>query len=154
ASEFIDIDHLEIFPANPGECATPGIVTNGDFEGTGGWTFNSFGVNGTQASADFAASIGEGGTRGAKLFFTNRCSNASLSANLSVPGADQAASPALSYFIRTPTVDPQPTNDHLSVAFANTALPATITGAGSTTKLCLPAFARGGVYNWFSSYGI
>ena len=152
AGEFLDVDHVEILPANPGECATPGTAINGDAESTGGWQFSSFGVNGTMASAMIENGVGEGNSHGARVFFTNRCSSGSVADVASVPGPDEVASPALSFFNRS--TNATDTDRVMNVSFGGISIPPPGSATGVTTKYCMPASMRGGSFTFASSFAV
>lgn len=99
----ISLDHVEIKPANPGECPTPGTVLNGDFESDTGWSFyiSKDDHHGGTGSGQIEAGVGENNSRGARLFLDKTCQFAGMTGyEVSVPRADQIASPALQYFVR------------------------------------------------------
>jgi hypothetical protein len=49
ARTHFDVDHVEITPAEPGECPAPGTALNGDVEGSGGWIFGVYPTDKTQS---------------------------------------------------------------------------------------------------------
>ena len=99
----VSLDHVEIKPAEPGECPVPGTVLNGDFEGDSGWSFfvgRDADHNGT-GTAMIEPGVGEHNSRGVRLFLDKSCQIAGMSGyQVSVPREDQIASPALQYFVR------------------------------------------------------
>ena len=145
ANDSFDIDHVEIKPADPDECPTPGTALNGDAEATGGWKFIAQGANGTLATGMIEAGVGERSTRGARLFATNRCATAQASDRISMPDST-VPSPALSFYIKASTGS----QDFLRLG--PTPLP-TFGGSnvGTTQQMCIPAFMRGAVYDFSGS---
>ncbi|MBX3161367.1 MAG: hypothetical protein KF773_35725 [Deltaproteobacteria bacterium] len=135
-SMFMDVDRIEIKPANPGECPLPGTALNGDAEGEGGWQFQISAND--QSSARIEAGVGEANSRGARLFMHHRCQGVALSNKISVPTADAVASPAISMFNRTSA------NSRMQSNIGTLAGPEVLgTGVGQTFKMCVPAFMRG-----------
>jgi hypothetical protein len=86
------IDQFIVQPVTSDECPMPGTVTNGDFEGTTGWSFSAAGG----ATAAIVGGVGESNSRAAQLATTTRCSEASLTGRLAVPA--QIANPAIDLF--------------------------------------------------------
>jgi hypothetical protein len=128
----LDIDHLEILPAaTPDTCPDPGVVPNGDAEGTGGWTFQIGGSGGE--SAAIVQGVGSNGSAGVKLFAAQRCDLARATVPVSVPVADATGSPALSIFH----------SGSLSLAIDQTTLPTSGNGQPTVDHYCLPAPLRG-----------
>jgi hypothetical protein len=146
SNSFLDIDHFEIKPANPGECAAPGTALNGDAEAEGGWQFQvSNGSPPDTSSGRITDGSGEGNTRGARLLMNQRCRNVSLTNQISIPVADEIASPAFSVFNRTSV------NARVSSSIGGLALPQIAgSGTGQTLKMCVPAFMRGGSFQLFA----
>lgn len=137
----LDLDHIEVVPANPNECPAPGEAANGDAEGTGGWVFSATGGSGG-STATFAAGAGEGGTKGARLFVNQRCDAPSALDPISMPTAAAVPSPALSFFHRATNLSTTQVN------LGGLTLPTLGgTGSGVTHRLCIPAFMRGAVFN-------
>jgi hypothetical protein len=136
--DLLDIDRIEVVPANPNECAAPGEALNGDAEGSGGWTFRVTGAS----MGTFAPGAGEAGTKGARLYVDQRCDNASVLEPISIPVPSAVPSPALSFFHRA---------TNLSTTFATLggiSLPSLGgTGGGVTHRLCIPPFMRGAVFH-------
>lgn len=123
------LDHVAIVTAP--ECPAPGIVTNGDFEGVGGWT-----VSGT--GAEVAASVGNQGSRGGRLHSTKRCDNPRLTGAFSIPLATPAR-PALTFTAKG-TV-----NRRMRVYGNNGTVLGTIAGTAVYEKvsLCMPEYLKG-----------
>jgi len=143
-SDSLDIDHIEVRPADPGECPTPGTSLNGDAEGTGGWKFVALGANGTLATGMIEANVGEGNTRGARVFGTNRCMNATATDRVSIP--DASVPSALSFYTRGSTTSQD------FFRFGSASLPTLGgTNVGTTHKMCIPAFMRGGAFDFSGS---
>jgi hypothetical protein len=141
----LQVDHIEIVPANPNECPVPGQAANGDAEGTGGWVFNVTGGSGL-STGTFAPGAGEGSTKGARLFAAQRCDFPSMSDPISVPIAASVASPALSFYHRATNLSTT------NVSLSGLSLPTLGgTGSGVTHRLCLPAFMRGAVVSLVAS---
>jgi hypothetical protein len=129
----LDVDHLEIVPAtNPDTCPDPGVVPNGDAEGTGGWTFQTGGSTG--ATAAIAKNVGSNGSAGVRLFDAQRCDSARANVQVSVPAADATGAPALSVYHQ---------GTHLSVVIDQTTLPLSGNGQATVDRYCLPAPLRG-----------
>ncbi len=136
----LELDHVEIKPADPGECPVPGSASNGDAEGLGGWAFNVSFANGPDSStASIQPGVGEAASAGAKLFMNRRCDGVALSNTISIPDSATLASPAISIFNRTSS------GATVNWSLAGVPLP-TIAGSGqpSTIRMCAPAFTRGG----------
>jgi len=92
----IEVDHLSIVLADPGECPAPGAVLNPTGEADqGGWKFDTTGA----AEAGFVEGVGRGGTSGVRLV---RDANDRVLAwtKLSIPSADSLPSPALRFWWR------------------------------------------------------
>ena len=141
----LSVDHLEVVPANPGECPAPGQAANGDAEGTGGWVFNLVGGSGL-STATFAAGAGEGGSKGARLFVAQRCDFPTVVDPISIPISGAVASPALSFYHRATNLSTT------NVTLGGLSLPTLGgTGAGVTHRLCIPPFMRGAVVNLSAS---
>lgn len=129
------IDQFVVQPAATNECPPPGIVTNGDFEGTGGWAFTA--VQG--ATTMILGNVGESSSRAAQLTTTTRCSEASLAGMVAIPA--RIANPAIDLYYGSPSgrADGRLTvsldGKHVSV------LPARDTPGHS--HICLPKWAIG-----------
>lgn len=137
----IDVDRFEIVPANPGECPDPGTALNGNAEEAGGWTLS---VPGNQTTATIEPGVGEGATRGVRMFARNRCSYVSATTKVSIPSGTAAA---VSFFNKTSAA--VATNVETYVGLEGAALPdISATGAPLTHKFCVPAPKRGGVFNF------
>lgn len=65
-NDHLELDRVSLVPANVGECPATGALLNGDFEAQAGWSPRIAAFGGT-GSAFYAASIGEGGTRGGRI---------------------------------------------------------------------------------------
>lgn len=127
----LDIDHFEIVPATSDTCPDPGVVPNGDAEGTGGWTFQTGGSGAETAS--FAPGVGANGSRGVKLFVSQRCDLARATVPVSVPAADATGSPALSIFH----------SGSINLTLDQTSFPTSGNGQPTVDHYCLPAPLRG-----------
>lgn len=140
----LDIDHIEIKPADPGECPTPGKVLNGDAESDGGWVLEGSSANGNPFSTMIEAGVGEANTRGVRLFARNRCSNLSATTQLSIPLSDELASPALAFFNRTTStiVTGVATTVRLGVVNLPSINPS---AADQAQRVCIPASMKGSV---------
>ena len=57
------VDHIEIKPADPGECPTPGKVLNGDAESDGGWVLEGSSANGNPFSTMIEAGLSGKGSQ-------------------------------------------------------------------------------------------
>ncbi|HEU0034918.1 MAG TPA: hypothetical protein VFQ53_30040 [Kofleriaceae bacterium] len=142
ATAAFEIDHMEIKPADPGECPAPGSAVNGDVEGDGGWSFNvSFGNGPDLSTAMIEPGVGEAGTKGVRLFMNHRCDLVSTTNAISVPDGSTLASPAISIFNRASS------GASVNWSIGGVPLP-NISGSGqpTTTKFCVPAFMRGGAF--------
>ncbi|MBS1119975.1 MAG: hypothetical protein H6Q90_2203 [Deltaproteobacteria bacterium] len=138
----LEIDHVEIKPADPGECPAPGTASNGDAEADGGWAFNVLFSNGVDNStAKIESGFGEAGSRAARLFMHHRCDGVSLLNKISISNSPMLASPAISIFNRTSSSATTLWN------IGGVPLPA-ISGSGqpTTIRMCAPAFMRGGAF--------
>lgn len=136
------LDHLDIVPANPGECPDVGVIANGDAEGTGGWTTTTDYATGVTAA--FEAGVGEAGTRGyhIHLDFTpasgQYCQAATVSIPVSIPAT---GSPAISLHHALTA------GTSLALTFASDPVLAggahVELGTTGTTVACVPASQRG-----------
>jgi hypothetical protein len=136
ASE-LDVDHLDIVPANPGECAAPGTAENGDAESTGGWTFSA----GASSVAAIVDGAGDNGTRGVRLFLGNRCDDPVATDTTSIGTA--LAHPAFELYDRTGS------GVVATATLGGREVPlAAGTGVGRVTRACLPVAMRGGAYTF------
>lgn len=90
----IEMDRLDVVPANPGECPAPGEVLNGTAEvGGGGWQFET-----TAATpADLVEGVGRGATSGVQLVVEASVGAAAWT-RLSVPSSESLHSPALRFW--------------------------------------------------------
>ncbi len=122
------LDHLDIVPAP--ECPVPGKVTNGDFEGVGGWS-----VGGT--GAEVAPSVGNKSSRGGRLHHAKKCDSPSLSGAFSVK-TSEPAKPALAFTVKGKTARKMAVN-------AGTQLLTTITGTSvyENVSICLSEYMKG-----------
>lgn len=122
------VDHASIVPAP--DCAAPGVVVNGDFEGNGGWTASGTG-------AEVAPGVGNASSRGGRLRHAKRCDGPRLSGQLSVPLA-VPAHPALTFTVKGTS------GRRMTVGLGGLHL-ASIGGTSVYEKvsLCLPEHARG-----------
>ena len=138
-SPIVLVDHLEILPANPGECPVPATVLNGDLEATSGW------VTSGNAGLDVAAitpSIGEGSTQGLRLYTENACSVVSARTLVSVPAT---ASPALRFYRRSNRNGSASVPSFLSATLAGQPMQV-LDGTTATERYCVPPALRGGVF--------
>ena len=139
----LDIDRFDIVPANPDECPPPGTAINGDLEAMGGWMVTGSSANGNPFSASIEPNIGEASSRAIRLFARNRCSNLRAHNQVSIPGPDVVASPALSFYNKTSATLP---GIQTYSRLAEIALPMiSASGSALTQRVCLPAFTRGGM---------
>lgn len=124
----IALDHLDIVPAS--ECPMPGLVSNGDFEGTGGWAASGTG-------AEVAAGLGNSGSRGGRLHSANRCDAPRLTGALSVRLADPER-PALTFTVKG-------TQNRRMRVYGNGYPIGTVTGTSVYEKvsLCMPEHLKG-----------
>lgn len=96
----IEVDRLDIVPAEPGECPAPGEVLNstGDEE-RGGWEFEK---NSDEAFAGFAEGVGRQATSGIRLAI--EAGDVAVAwTKLSVPSSESLPSPALRFWWRGTT---------------------------------------------------
>lgn len=128
------VDHLAITPAAPGECAAPGTVRNGDFEGEEGWS----GTGQGDGIATTATDAGAGGSRAAHLSTRTQCSSAALTGQASWPTASTLPSPALALWWQGST------GRRLGLALGDRPV-AWLEGAGEerTSRICVPPWAQG-----------
>ena len=136
------LDHVEIKPAGPGQCPTPGTANNGDFEGDGGWDLQ-MNASGSPGATTVEEAVGEGGTRGAHFHILATCVYAVARDRISIPTS--IASPAISYYARASAAMSQ------EVVVAGLATQIPVGTAGSTTRFCLPPAVRGSV-QWFDTH--
>ena len=142
----LDIDRFDIKPANAGECPAAGSALNGDAEDTGGWILASSSANMQPHSATLAAGVGEGGTRGVRLFAQNRCSDLSATTKVSIP---VAATSAFAFFNKTTTTL---NNVETEPFLGGIALPSISAAAvDQPQRVCVPAPMRGAVVD-FSAF--
>jgi hypothetical protein len=133
-TSMVAVDHLEITPAEPGECPAPGQVLNADFEDPEGWTAEAYG---TGATADVVAGAGENGTRGGQMTTSQLCSRASLSGVASWPD-ESVQNPAIEVWWQGTSGKPMELYlDNRSVAQV------VGTGTPQTARICIPAWAQG-----------
>jgi hypothetical protein len=123
------VDRLAILP-DP-TCPRPGVVTNGDFDGTGGWTGNG-------ANAEVANAVGTNGTRGARLHA--KCGEAPAIAGwVSVPlSSTTMKHPALSFTWKL-------TSAEVGGVALGPGAAAFLRGTGAfeQAKICLPEWTKG-----------
>jgi hypothetical protein len=134
----LDVDHVDIVPAMPGECAPIGPIVNGDSETSGNWTFVATPANGPDGTfAGFAAGRGAGGSRGARLFTTHVCDQTKLTLQISPLPFEELPSAALSYWVDS--------SAGAQTTFSGALAPANLIGTGAATTLtsCIPAPMRG-----------
>lgn len=134
----LEVDHLDLVPAMPNECAPPGPVANGDAEGAGNWTFQAVPANGPDGTtAGFAAGAGDNGTRGAALHITKGCDLARLAFGISPEALEQFPGPALAFWLDGTAGAP--------IQFIGPLAPGDRvgTGTGAVQTMCLPAPMRG-----------
>jgi hypothetical protein len=89
----INVDRLEIVPAEPGECPAPGEALNAAGEQDGGWEFDTTGT----AEAGLVEGVGRGGTTGIRIA-REGTAFAAASTKLSVPSSASLKSPALRFW--------------------------------------------------------
>ncbi|HUJ60129.1 MAG TPA: hypothetical protein VLX92_16600 [Kofleriaceae bacterium] len=139
-------DHFEIVPQQPGECPVPGTVTDGDAEGSDGWTFSA---NQDGSRAGFVAGVGENGSRGVQLVPAETCDATSASVQMSIPMRSATGSPALSIYHRK-------SNGQLQVQvgpYGNT-LALSPDASGVVDRYCLPAPIHGSATSLYASYSV
>jgi hypothetical protein len=92
----IEVDRLDILPAEPDECPAPGDVLNGtgEVEG-GGWQFETTGAG----AADFAESVGREASSGVRVAI-GPGDRAAAWTRLSIPSSESLRSPALRFWWR------------------------------------------------------
>ena len=101
--EAIEVDAIYLLPAEPDECPALGTALNGDAEDPSvDWFFDAEALpSGGIAEASFAAGIGQGGTRGARLFQSDGAANrAAMVTKVSVPLQATLPSPAITFWWR------------------------------------------------------
>lgn len=127
------IDRIEILPAMPGECPEPNTTTNGNAEGSDGWSFSESDQGSDGSFAGYGSGLGENGSRGIELVTKERCDFASATTTTSVP---LLASPALTVYRSSSTDD-----------FALVLESQYFAGNGTGVQhFCLPPALAGGVY--------
>lgn len=127
------IDRVEIGVAEPGECPTPGAVTNGDAEGVDGWSF----VTGTNNVGHIIEGIGENGSRAAEIRALRTCSSASMAIEISALDAPESR-PALSlWWSQSEPIDQRLVLGNQTFASLDPTKP------GQTVTWCLPRYAAG-----------
>jgi hypothetical protein len=136
ATTELDVDHVDLVPADPGECPADGLAANGDAETTGGWTFSA----GTTSVATIVDGVGSNNSRGVRLFLAQRCDDPVASDPVAIAAT---GTPAFELYDRTTSgVSP-------NVSLGGHTLPVPAgTGAGRTTRVCVPAAMRGGAYTF------
>lgn len=130
------VDRFIVQPVTTDECPVPGTITNGDFEGTTGWTF----VVKEGAAAGIVNGVGESSSRAAQLSTATRCSQASMTGMLSLP--EQIANPAIDIYYSYAFAGTF--GGRLTISFDGkniSVLPATITPGHA--RICLPQWAMG-----------
>ncbi|MCE9572990.1 MAG: hypothetical protein K8W52_07525 [Deltaproteobacteria bacterium] len=125
------IDHVQIVPASPGECLTPGVVPNGDAEGSGGWSFDAA----APASAAIVDGVGVGGSRGVQLHLDSRCGYTAAMVPLSIPA--DLASPAIALSATVAT------GAALELQIGQAYAQVDGDGQRATVHLCIPSYQRG-----------
>ena len=127
------IDHAAIVVANAGECGPkPGVGPNNDAEGSTGWTFSTSG----SSFGGFAAGIGQGGTKAARVVLVHRCEGASMSTTINVPSTPN---PALDFFVGSSA------GTSGSITIGSTAQLRLPENTTTTIHTCLPPSLRGQV---------
>jgi len=91
----LDVDRLDIVPAEPGECPAPGEVLNGTGDIGGGWQFETEGAG----IAELAEGVGREGTPGVRLAI-EAGDRAVAWTKASVPSPESLQSPALRFWWR------------------------------------------------------
>lgn len=134
ANENVHIDQARVEVAAPGECPAPGMIPNADFEGATNWTFS-----GIQAgTGSITAGVGENASAGAQLTGSNRCSEVTMSGDISFPTAAALANPAIDIWW-TGTAS---TFVDLQLAGKNVAT-LNATGTATHSRICVPGWALG-----------
>jgi len=140
----IEVDRLDIRPADPGECPAPGEVLNGTGEvGSGGWEFETTGA----AVADLVAGAGREATSGVRLEVEAN-DRAVAWTKLSVPSSESLPSPALRFWWRGTSGQPFGFRIGRNEGIGVDALPLDdVYGSGSalTYLYCLPPWTHGNV---------
>lgn len=99
----VAFDHIEIKPAEVGECPAPGTTLNGDAEGEGAWGFTIVvddDQNGT-GTGMIEDGVGEAGSRGARVNLNvGGLYGSASNSKISVPSTEQVPSPAIQYYLR------------------------------------------------------
>ena len=143
----LEIDRFEIVPALPDECPSPGTALNGDAEGDGGWTFYTSGFVGPPLVAAIKDQVGEATTRGVLMFAFDQCATLKAFDRITIPDAREIASPALVFFNKASGNAVQ-----TEVQLGQLTMPTiAATGSAATYKACVPAFMRGGSYEFQAS---
>ncbi len=92
----INVDRLDIVPADPGECPAPGEVPNGAADvGEGGWQFETEGA----AVAELAGGVGRNASSGVRLA-SDGFDLAFAWSKLSIPSSESLQSPAIRFWWR------------------------------------------------------
>ena len=139
------VDHVDVVPANPGECPDPGTVLNGDCEGSGGW---KFWVNNAADSASIQPGVGDNSSAAVELALGLTCDSAGASTLMDAPMPSVSGTAALSVYHsaaqRGFTMNIGADAEGLG------ALSVPLSGSGSqptTERYCVPAYFRGTVTN-------
>lgn len=135
------LEQLELVPAG-GLCPAIGAVTNGDFEGGGGWLLSG------------GASIVPGAidsSRGLRMSMNTECDTASAATTFSAPLASSLANAALRFKVRGTSGSVLEVSSGLSLTSAARVARITTPGALVTQTVCLPSALAGSVpLVWFN----
>ncbi|HEY4059960.1 MAG TPA: hypothetical protein VGM39_25265, partial [Kofleriaceae bacterium] len=132
----VRIDQARVEVAAPGECPAPGAIRDGDFEAgvVTNWAFS--GIQGGTGSV--MAGVGENASMGVQLSAPNRCSEVTVTGNVSFPISGALANPAIDVW----WTGPVGTFLDLQLAGKNVAT-LDSTGAATHSRVCVPAWALG-----------
>jgi len=149
----INVDRLDIVPAEPGECPAPGKVLNGTGEvGGGGWQFETT----AEAVADVAEGVGREASPGVQLV-VGASVGAAAWTKLSIPSSESLPSPALRFWWRGTTGQPFGFRIGRYSGIRDDALPLDdVYGNGSEVNYlyCLPPWTHGNVVDLiFKNFG-
>lgn len=133
----VAVDHLEVIPADAGECPALGEALNGEFEDVGNWE----GSSSNMGITEFSNTGGNGGSRAYHIGTTRLCSGASVTGKVSVPNQALLPSPALDIWWYASN------GDTVNLSMNNTRI-GQLTGTGPTsrtTRVCVPPGFQGSV---------
>ena len=148
----IEVDHVAIVVADPGECPAPGEVLNGAGEESGGWQFETT----STAEAGIVEGIGRLGTSGIRMA-REGSARAAASTKLSVPSSKSLKSPALRFWWRGTSGSPFRFEIGRFEGVALGAFPLdTAIGNGSDRNFvyCLPPWTHGNVVDLIFKFAL